>query len=413
MNRRGLADRRRVCEHVFVSGDATILHADLDAFYASVEQRDDPRLRGRPVIVGTGVVLAASYEAKAHGVRTAMGGLQARRQCPRAIVVEPRMSAYSAASAAVFEVFEQTTPLVEGLSIDEAFLDVGGLRRVSGTPTEIAVQLRRDVLERVGLPITVGVARTKFLAKVASRVAKPDGLLVVPPDRELAFLHPLPVGMLWGVGPVTTGKLHNRGIATVGDVARLTEEALVSMLGQASGRHLHALAHNEDPRPVHVGRRRRSIGAQRALGRSPRAPDELDAMVAALVDRVTRRMRAAGRVGRTVVLRLRFDDFSRVTRSHTLLRATAHTHTILATVRTLLRAAMPMIEHQGLTLVGIAVGNLDDDDAVQLALPFDRRSSDALDTALDDVRDRFGTNAVTRAVLLGRDPGLTMPMLPD
>src|SRR5882762_9455931 len=221
---------------MFVSGEATILLADLDAFFASVEQRDDPRLRGRPVIVGGGVVLAASYEARAYGVRTAMGGAQARGMCPRAIVVEPRMSAYSDASKAVFEVFEQTTPLVEGLSIDEAFLDVGGLRRVSGTPTEIASRLRREVLERVGLRITVGVARTKFLAKVASGVAKPDGLLLVPPDRELAFLHPLAVERLWGVGPVTAEKLHNRGIKTVGEVARLPEVALVSMLGAGQGR---------------------------------------------------------------------------------------------------------------------------------------------------------------------------------
>ncbi|MDP1805113.1 MAG: DNA polymerase IV, partial [Acidimicrobiales bacterium] len=189
-----------VCEHVFVSDRATILHADLDAFYASVEQRDDPRLRGRPVIVGPGVVLAASYEAKAYGVRTAMGVAQARRLCPDAIVVSARISAYSEASKAVFAVFEDTSPLVEGLSIDEAFIDVGGLGRVSGTPPTIAARLRRQVLERVGLPITVGVARTKFLAKVASGVAKPDGLLVVPPDRELQFLHPLPVQRLWGVG---------------------------------------------------------------------------------------------------------------------------------------------------------------------------------------------------------------------
>src|SRR3954466_7189795 len=216
---------------MFVSDEATILHADLDAFYASVEQRDDPRLRGRPVIVGGGVVLAASYEARARGVRTAMGGRVARALCPDAIVVEPRMSAYSEASKAVFEVFEQTTPLVEGLSIDEAFLDVGGLRRGSGTPTEIAVRLRRRVLDEVGLPITVGVARTKFLAKVASGVAKPDGLLVVPPDQELAFLHPLPVERLWGVGEVTAEKLRNRGLTTVGDVAILPEAALIAMLG--------------------------------------------------------------------------------------------------------------------------------------------------------------------------------------
>ena len=393
--------------------EATILHADLDAFYASVEQRDDARLRARPVIVGAGVVLAASYEAKAYGVRTAMGGAQARRLCPLAVVVEPRMAAYAEASRAVFEVFEQTTPLVEGLSIDEAFLDVGGLRRISGPPTDIAVRLRSDVLHRVGLPITVGVARTKFLAKVASGVAKPDGLLLVPPDGELAFLHPLPVERLWGVGRVTADKLHDRGITTVGEVAQLAEEALVSMLGRASGRHLHALAHNRDPRPVQVGRRRRSIGSQRALGRSPRSPADIDAVVVGLVDRVTRRMRASGRAGRTVVLRLRFDDFTRATRSHTLRWATAQTHTILFTVRTLLTTAMPMIERQGLTLIGVAVANLDDDGAIQLELPFDRRDRSALDAVLDDVRDRFGSTAVTRAVLLGRDPGLSVPMLPD
>ena len=398
---------------MFVLGEATILHADLDAFYASVEQRDDPRLRGRPVIVGGGVVLAASYEAKAFGVRTAMGGTQARRACPHAIVVAPRMSAYSEASAAVFEVFEQTTPLVEGLSIDEAFLEVGGLRRVSGTPTEIAVRLRREVLARVGLHITVGVARTKFLAKVASGVAKPDGLLVVPPDGELAFLHPLPVERLWGAGRVTATKLRERGIKTVGEVAELAEAALVAMLGRASGRHLHALAHNRDPRPVQIRRRRRSIGAQHALGRAPRSPDAVDATLVALVDRVTRRMRAARRVGRTVVLRLRFDDFSRATRSHTLPQATAQTRAVLATARDLLTTAMPMIERQGLTLLGVAVGNLDDDGAVQLALPFDRRSASALDAALDDVRDRFGSAAVGRAVLLGRDQGLSVPLLPD
>jgi DNA polymerase-4 len=397
---------------MFVSEDATILHADLDAFYASVEQRDDPRLRGLPVIVGGGVVLAASYEAKALGIRTAMGGGQARSLCPWAVVVAPRMSAYSEASKAVFAVFEDTTPLVEGISIDEAFLDVGGLRRVSGTPVEIATRLRREVRARVGLPITVGVARTKFLAKVASGVAKPDGLLVVPPERELEFLHPLRVERLWGVGAVTAAKLHDRGITRVGEVARLPEPALVAMLGRATGRQLHALAHNRDPRPVRVGHRRGSIGSQRALGRAPKTLETIDAALVAIVDRVTRRMRDAGRVGRTVVLRMRFDDFSRATRSHTLPRATAHTQTILGAARGLLTTATPMIERDGLTLVGLSVGNLHDDGVVQLTLPFDRFSG-ALDTALDDVRERFGTKAVTRAVLLGRDEGLTVPMLPD
>jgi DNA polymerase-4 len=313
----------------------------------------------------------------------------------------------------VYRVFEDASPLVEGLSIDEAFLDVRGLERISGTPTEIAVRLRRAVRERVGLPITVGVARTKFLAKVASGVAKPNGLLVVPTNGELAFLHPLPVERLWGVGPVTAAKLRERGITTVGQVAGLGERALVSLLGRAAGRHLHALAHNRDPRTVRVGRRRGSIGSQRALGRAPRTPDDVDAILVALVDRVTRRMRAAGRVGRTVVLRLRFADFSRATRSHTLPHATAHTQAVLDTARGLLASAMPLIERQGLTLVGVAVGNLENDGAVQLLLPFDPRSGSALDEALDEVRARFGPNAVTRAVLLGRDQGLTVPMLPD
>jgi DNA polymerase IV len=398
---------------MFANAEATILHADVDAFFASVEQRDNPKLRGRPVIVGTGVVLAASYEAKAHGVDTAMGGARARRLCPQAIVVEPRMSAYSAASKALFRVFEDTTPLVEGLSIDEAFLDVQGLRRLSGTPVEIAKRLRREVREQVGLPVTVGVARTKFLAKVASGVAKPDGLLVVPPDRELAFLHPLDVERLWGVGKVTAAKLRGRGITTVGQVARLGEATLISMLGRAAGRQLHALAHNRDPRPVRPNRRRGSIGSQRALGRSPRSPDAVDADVIALVDRVTRRMRAASRVGRTVVLRLRFDDFSRATRSHTLPQPTAETQVILTTMRGLLSTARPMIEHRGLTLVGLSVANLDNDDAVQLVLPFEPHSCAALDAALDEIRDRFGLDAVTRAVLLGRDRGISLPLLPD
>jgi DNA polymerase IV len=411
--RGGYRSVTRGCEHPNVADEATILHADADSFYASVEQRDDPSLRGRPVIVGAGVVLAASYEAKAFGVRTPMGGALARRLCPHAVVVRPRMDAYSEASKALFEVFDDTTPFVEGLSIDEAFLDVGGLRRISGTPTEIAVRLRREVLEKVGLPVTVGVARTKFLAKVASGVAKPDGLLVVPTDGELAFLHPLPVERLWGVGPVTATKLRERSIETVAQVAALGESALVGMLGRATGRHLHALAHNRDPRPVQVGRRRRSIGTQRALGRRARSPDRLDTDLVALVDRLARRLRKAHRVCRTITLRLRFDDFSRATRSHTLSEATAHTPTVLAVARGLLASALPMIERQGITLIGLTFGNLSDDRAIQLALPFERAGTSAVDETLDHVRDRFGSAAITRAVLLGRDQGLSVPLLPD
>ncbi len=247
--------------------EGTVLHADLDAFFASVEQRDDPSLRGRPVIVGGGVVMAASYEAKRAGVRTAMGGRQALRICPDAIVVPPRMHAYTQASRDVFDVFHDTTPMVEGLSIDEAFLEVGGLRKIRGLPSSIAAQLRIDVMDRVGLPISVGVARTKYLAKVASAVSKPQGLLVVPIEQEMSFLHALPVERLWGVGKVTSGKLRAARINTVGDVAAMYEQELVQLLGPGSGHHLHALAHNRDPRPVVTGKRRGSMGAQHAIGR--------------------------------------------------------------------------------------------------------------------------------------------------
>lgn len=422
----GEQERGKSGKDVRQSGQATILHADLDSFYSSVEQRDDPSLRGRPVIVGGGVVLAASYEAKAYGVRTAMGGRQAKALCPHAIVVPPRMAAYSDASAAVFAVFHDTTPLVEPLSVDEAFLDVGGLARVSGTPVQIGARLREQVLTRVGLPITVGIARTKFLAKVASQEGKPDGLLLVPPDRELAFLHPLPVRRLWGVGAKTAEKLHAHGIYTVADVAELSEAMLGSMVGGGMGHQLFALSHNIDRRRVVTGVRRHSVGAQRALGRSGNSMShsEIDAVVVNLVDRITRRMRKAGRTGRTIVLRLRFDDFGRATRSHTLQRATASTDVILAAARTLVENVAPLIAERGLTLVGFAVSNIDRDGAQQLELPFDASAEGrkpagsaadllAIDSAMDEVRQRFGNGSVMRGVLLGRDPGLEMPTLPD
>lgn len=396
---------------MFVYIAPTILHADLDSFYASVEQRDDPSLRGRPVIVGGGVVLAASYEAKACGVRTAMGGARARALCPRSVVVPPRMSAYSEASKAVFAIFERTSPLVEGLSIDEAFLDVRGLQHISGTPTQIAARLRAEVREEVGLPITVGLACTKFLAKVASGVAKPDGMLIIPAGSELAFLHPLPVERLWGVGHVTSAKLRSNGITTVREVAALGEEALVRMLGRAVGRQLFALANNRDPRPVRARVRRRSIGAQRALGRRARSPGEIQATLMTLIDRVARRLRAARRACRTVVLRLRFDDFSRATRSHTVAEATTRTATLLSIARSLLAAAQPLIRQRGLTLIGVALSNLCDQDAIQLALPFDRVRE--LDRTLDTLRERFGSGAISRGALIGREEGPWVPLLPD
>ena len=392
---------------------ATILHADLDSFYASVEQRDDPRLRGRPIAVGGGVVLAASYEAKAFGVRTAMSGGAARRLCPDLIEVSPRFEAYTAASRAVFDIFRDTSPLVEPMSIDEAFIDVGGLWRIAGTPTEIATRLRARVAGEVGLPITVGVARTKFLAKVASAVGKPDGLLVVEPDGELDFLHPLAVQRLWGVGAITAAKLHERGIHSVADVAAMSPEALTAIVGRAMGHQLHALSHNRDARRVTTGRRRGSIGSQQALGRRRRSRDEIDVVLWRLVDRITGRMRSADRVGRTVTLRFRFDDLTRATRSHSLPDPTAGTAAVHATAVAILDRSWPLIEERGISLLGVSVGNLSDLGAVQLALPFERGATEQLDSVVDAVRERFGRHALQRATTMRGDPGIQLPMLPD
>lgn len=394
-------------------GEATVLHADLDAFYASVEQRDAPALRGRPVIVGGGVVLAASYEAKARGVRTAMGGRQARELCPDAVVVPPRMEAYSEASKAVFAIFRDTTPLVEGISIDEAFLEVGGLRRIAGTPEEIAVRLRARVRADVGLAISVGVARTKFLAKVASAVSKPDGLLIVEPEREEEFLLPLPVERLWGVGAVTAEKLHRLGIRTVGELAELEAATAERLLGKAAGAHLHALARLRDPRPVDTTRRRGSIGSQRALGSRPRTLDELDVILTQIVDRLARRLREKDRVCRTVVLRLRYGDYAKATRSHSVRHPTDRTSALLSVARALLAAASPTIEERGITLIGISLSQLGRVDAIQPELPIDWDDGARLDTVLDAVRDRFGAASVSRAAQLGRDPGWSTPVLPE
>lgn len=393
--------------------EATVLHADLDAFYASVEQRDAPELRGRPVIVGGGVVLAASYEAKARGVRTAMGGRQARDLCPDAVVVPPRMDAYSAASRDVFAIFRDTTPLVEGLSIDEAFLEVGGLRRIAGTPEQVAVRLRERVRTQVGLAISVGIARTKFLAKVASAVSKPDGLLLVEPDREEEFLLPLPVERLWGVGAVTAEKLHRLNIHTVGQLAELEAATAERLLGRAAGAHLHALARLRDPRPVDTTRRRRSIGSQRALGHRPRTPAELDVILTQIVDRLAGRLREHERVCRTIVLRLRFGDYVKVTRSRSVGAATDRTSVLLGVARELLVAAQSEIDERGITLIGISLSHLGRADSLQPELPIDWDEGARLDTVLDAVRDRFGAASVARAAQLGRDPGWSTPVLPE
>lgn len=381
-----------------------MLHADADSFYASVAQRDDPSLRGRPVIVGGGVVLAASYHAKTCGVRSGMGGRQARVLCPDAVFVSPSFESYVEASRELFAVFRETAPTVEGLSMEEAFLDVRGLERISGPPVAIGNRLRQRVRERVGLPITVGVARTKVLAKMASAAAKPDGLLVVDPGRERAFLDPLPVERVWGVGPASAGKLNAHRIATVADAARAGRTELCRILGPAAGAYLHGVAHGRDRRRVRGDRRRGSFGAQRALGRGPHPRARLEAALAGLVDRVTRRMRKARRRGRTVTLRLRFADFERATRSRTLPEPTGATAGVLAVARELLAEAMPVIARRGVTLVGVAVSGLADDGAgVQLVLPLERRSHAELDRALDELRDRFGAGALVRATLLGGD----------
>jgi DNA polymerase-4 len=344
---------------VFVSdGAATILHADVDAFFASVAQRDDPCLLGLPVIVGAGVVMAASYEARRFGIRSGMGGARARRLCPQAVIATPGWDAYVDASRELFAVLHRLAPVVERMGIEEAFLDVARAGPAAGSPRDIAVRLRAEVRDEVGLPVTVGVGRTKLVAKMASRAAKPDGLLVVSPDEERAFLNALAVQELWGIGPAIAKKLHLQGLSTVGELARLDEATLVAILGTGPGRHVHLLAQNRDRRPVQPNRPRRSYGAQRSLRRGRTEPVDLDETLVGLVDRVARRMHATGAAGRTILLRLRFDDYTRIARSHTLPEATAEREPILAATRMLLADAMALIEREGLTCIGVAVANL-------------------------------------------------------
>lgn len=394
---------------------ATILHADLDAFYASVEQRDNPRLRGRPVIVGGGVVLACSYEAKRCGVRSAMNGGQARMLCPDAIVVEPRMEAYSEASDAVFERFRDFTPFVEPISVDEAFLDVTGAEHLFGPAAEIAAQLRTRVLVDVGLPLSVGVARTKFLAKVASAQAKPDGLLYVEPGKELDFLHPLPVEVLWGVGPVTATKLHDHGVDTVGDLASSGRADLQGYLGPHAGRHLRDLAHNLDPRPVDTHRRDRSMGAQRALGNRIRTREELRRELLALAEKVAARLRKADRVARTVTVRYRTQEMRHESRSRTLVEPTHKTAVLAGLADELLLDLVDgphgpggALGRKGCTLIGITYSGLGRPDAIQLALRFpeEGRETEVLDQMVDDIRTRWGKAAVARASLIGHTDGV-------
>ena len=398
---------------MFVSGGqhGTILHADADSFFASVEQRDDAALRGKPVAVGPGVVMAASYEAKAYGVRGGMAVPKARRLCPDLIAVPARFDAYVAASRELFDVFRRTSPVVEGLSMEEAFLDVRGLEHIRGSPLEIAKRLRAEVRAEVGLAVSVGLATSKVVAKMASAAAKPDGLLQVAPGEERAFLHPLAVEKVWGIGKASAQRLRGAGITTVGDVAALSEDALAAILGRAHGRRLHAIAAGGHFRPVRSGRRRRSFGAQRALGLRRFGRADLERSLDALVDRVTRRMRKSRRVGRTVILRMRFGDFSRATRSVTLPAPTAESTQVQLAARALLAEARHLYESRGLTMVGVTVTNVEPDGGgIQLRLPV-TRANEALDAALDELRDRFGSATITRANNLDRRPELAADLL--
>jgi DNA polymerase-4 len=340
-----------------------ILHADVDAFYASVAQRDEPSLRGRPVVVGGWVVMAASYEARAYGVRSAMPTARAQALCPELIVANPGWEAISAASQALFAIFDRYTDVIERGSLEEAFLDVSDH---PAPPRDVAERLRRDAREEAGLPLSVGVARTRVLAKIASRSAKPDGLFVVEPDTELEFLHALPVERLYGVGPATTRKLHGHGLRVVREVAAVPESDLIALLGPAAGRYVHAISHNREVRRVRRRRGRRSFGAQRALGRGPHDRAALEESLARLSDRLATRMADKHRAGRTVVLRLRFADYDKATRSRTLPAPTGEARAIAEAAAGLLEEAMPLIARRGCTLVGLTVTNLHE--SAQLAL---------------------------------------------
>ncbi|MGH8982544.1 MAG: DNA polymerase IV, partial [Acidimicrobiia bacterium] len=356
-------------------GEPSILHVDLDAFYASVEQLADPALRGRPVVVGglgsRGVVAAASYEARRFGIHSAMPMARARRACPDAVFLAPRFDAYTDASRAVMTVLRSFTPLVEPLALDEAFLEVAGVRRLHGTGPEIGIAIRARVRDETGLVASVGVASTKHVAKLASEEAKPDGLLVIGAGEELAFLHPLDVGRLWGVGPATRKRLERMGVHTVGDVAALPEESLVHTLGVAQGRHLHALAWNHDERAVEPHQTAKSIGHEETFPRDISDRAQLERELLRMSERVGSRLRAAGMAGRTVSLKLRYGDFRTITRS----RTTTESTDVGAHIGVVARALLDAVDvGDGVRLLGVSVAQLDAAHAVQAQLPLDQRA---------------------------------------
>ncbi|WP_275004411.1 DNA polymerase IV [Promicromonospora iranensis] len=398
----------------------TVLHADLDAFYASVEQLLDPALRGRPIAVGGGprggVVLAASYEAKAHGVQGGMPGWRAARLCPELVFVRGHFREYQRLGDAVMAVLTDVTPTVERISIDEAFLDVSGATHLFGPPATIGARIRERVRAEVGLPISVGAARTKHLAKIASQVAKPDGLVVVAPGAERAFLDPLPVGLIWGVGPVNQQRLADLGIRTIGELARTPSTAVEHILGHAVGHKLSAMAQDEDPRRVVTTHRARSVGAQSALSRRRPEPDDVRAVLAHLSDRVSRRLRAKGRAGRTVTVAVRLAGMTRVTRSLTLPVSVAATLTLTEIAERLAWSAIEDAAPCEITLLGISVSNLSDQRAIQLELDLEPTdpwrpgsaqgaARSAVDASMDAIRTRFGGDAVGYLPVVLRDGG--------
>ncbi|MBV9221888.1 MAG: DNA polymerase IV, partial [Methylobacteriaceae bacterium] len=349
---------------------ATILHADLDAFYASVEQMLDPSLRGKPIAVGGGVVLAASYEAKAFGVRSGMPGRRARELCPDLVFVGGHFEDYRGLGDAAIRVVGDFTPLVERISIDEAFADVAGCTHLFGPPAAIAAAIRRRVRAELGLPISVGVARTKHLAKIASQVAKPDGLVVVDPDRELEFLHHLPVELMWGVGPVTKARLAGIGVLTIGQLAQMPGRSLEQLLGRAAGEKLAALAWNRDPRQIKPQRRAQSAGAQSAIGRKPAEERVYRPALLHLADRIATRLRAKSRPGRTVTVRVRFADLASVTRSLTLDQPISATVILAEIAEELVRAALAdHPDEKTISLLAISVSHLEEHTDLQLDLP--------------------------------------------
>jgi DNA polymerase-4 len=401
---------------------ATILHADLDAFYASVEQLLDPSLRGKPIAVGGGVVLAASYEAKAFGVRGGMPGRQACELCPQLTFVSGHFKEYQRLGDAAIKVIGDFTPLVERISIDEAFADVAGCTHLFGPPAEIATAIRQRVRAELGLPISVGVARTKHLAKIASQVAKPDGLVVVDPDTELKFLHHLPVELMWGVGPATRARLAEVGVLTIGQLAKTPGCSLRQVLGSAAGAKLTALAWNRDPREIKTHRRARSAGAQSALGRKPAEERVFRPTLLHLADRIGSRLRAKSRPGRTVTVRVRFANLNSVTRSVTLDAPISATVTLAELAGELVRALLADHPHEKtISLLAISVSHLEEHWDVELELPLGltdeaRRPGSkkgmarwATDHAVDRIRDRFGWDAIGYgSVALG-----TSPSVPD